>query len=104
MRRVNEVKKEVLTRAGRYKEIHTESDFSKAPSPLKIKQVMHNGKRYIVCQNPRQARKDEMARGAIIQGLEDKLKGGAKSLIGNKVYRKAPAFFSSMIISGNIIA
>ena len=29
-----------------------------------------------------------MARGAIIQGLEDKLKGGSKSLIGNKGYRK----------------
>jgi transposase len=88
MRKVNEVKKKVLTRAGRYKEVHPESDFSKAPSPLKIKQVMHNGKQYIVCLNPRQARKDEMTRGAIIQGLEDKLKGGAKSLIGNKGYRK----------------
>lgn len=88
MRRVNEVKKEILTQAGRYKEIHSELDFSKAPSPLKIKQVMHNGKRYIVCLNPRQARKDEMARSAIIQGLKDKLKGGAKSLIGNKGYRK----------------
>jgi hypothetical protein len=88
MRKVNEVKKEVLTRGGRYKEIHPESDLSKAPSPLKIKQVNHNGKRYVVCLNSRQARKDEMARNAIIQGLEDKLKGGAKSLIGNKGYRK----------------
>jgi transposase len=88
MRRVNEVKKEVLTRAGRYKEVHAESDLSKDPSPLKIKQVVHNGKRYIVCLNPRQARKDEATRNAIIEGLKDKLKGGAKSLIGNKGYRK----------------
>jgi hypothetical protein len=86
--RVNEVKKEVLTRAGRYKEVHAESDLSKDPSPLKIKQVLHNGKRYIVCLNPRQARKDEAARNAIIEGLKDKLKEGAKSLIGNKGYRK----------------
>jgi len=88
MRRVNEVKQEILTRAGRYKEITPELDFSKAPSPLKIKQVLHNGKRYVVCLNQRQARKDEMTRNAIIQGLEDKLKGGAKALVGNKGYRK----------------
>ena len=88
MRRVNEVKQEILTRAGRYKEITPEVDSSKAPAPLKIKQVLHNGKRYVVCLNQRQARKDEMTRDAIIQGLEDKLKGGAKSLVGNKGYRK----------------
>jgi hypothetical protein len=88
MRRVNEVKQEILTRPGRYKEVTPEVDSSKAPSPLKVKQVLHDGKRYIVCLNQRQARKDEMAREVIIQGLEDKLKGGAKSLIGNKGYRK----------------
>lgn len=88
MRRVSDVKKEILSRAGRYKEITPERNFSKAPSPLKIKEVLHNGKRYIVCLNSKQARKDEMTRNAIIQGLDDKLKGGAKSLIGNKGYRK----------------
>lgn len=88
MRKVNEVKREILTRAGRYKEVTPEMDFSKAPSPLKVKQVLHNGKRYIICLNQRQARKDEMARSAIIQGLEDKLKRGAKTLVGNKGYRK----------------
>jgi transposase len=88
MRKVNEMKQEILTRAGRYREITPEVDSSKASSPLKIKQVLHNGKRYIVCLNQRQARKDAMARDAIIRGLEDKLKGGAKSLIGNKGYRK----------------
>ncbi len=88
MRRVNDVKKEVLTRAGKYKEITPEIKMSQAPSPLKVKQVWHNEKRYIVCLNTKQARKDELDRDAIIQGLKDKLKGGAKSLVGNKGYRK----------------
>jgi len=88
MRKVNDVKKEVLTRAGKYKEIISEIKMAKAPSPLKVKQVWHNEKRYIVCLNPKQARKDEADRDAIIQGLKDKLKGGAKSLVGNKGYRK----------------
>jgi transposase len=88
MRKVNDVKSEILTRAGKYKEITPEIDLPKAPSPLKVKQVWHNGKRYIVCLNTKQARKDEMTRDAIIQGLEDKLKGGAKTLVGNKGYRK----------------
>ena len=88
MRKVNDVKSEILTRAGKYKEVTPEIDLPKAPSPLKVKQVWHNEKRYIVCLNSKQARKDEMTRDAIIQGLEDKLKGGAKTLVGNKGYRK----------------
>lgn len=88
MRKVNDVKREILTRAGKYKEVTPEIDLPKAPSPLKVKQVWHNEKCYIVCLNSKQARKDEMTRDAIIQGLEDKLKGGAKTLVGNKGYRK----------------
>jgi transposase len=88
MRKVNDVKSEILTRTGKYKEVTPEIDLPKATSPLKIKQVWHNGQRYIVCLNSKQARKDEMTRDAIIQGLEDKLKSGAKTLVGNKGYRK----------------
>ena len=58
MRKVNVVKKEVLVWAGKYKEITPEIKLSKAPSPLKVKQVWHNEKRYIVCLNTKQARKD----------------------------------------------
>ncbi len=38
--------------------------------------------------NPRQARKDAADRQAIIASLKEQLKKGAKSLIGNKGYRK----------------
>ena len=46
------------------------------------------GRRYIVCSNENQAKKDAADREAIIAGLEKKLKQGDKSLIGNKGYRK----------------
>lgn len=88
MRRVKEIKEEVLSRAGRYREIHPEGSSSKAPSPLKVKEVMVDERRYIVCRNEKQARKDEADRQAIIASLEEKLKSDPKSLVGNKGYRK----------------
>ena len=45
-------------------------------------------KHYIVCVNQRQARKDAADRQAIIESLEDQLKKGPKSLVGNKGYRR----------------
>ena len=88
MRKVKEVKEEVLSRAGRYREVYPEGKTSKDPSPLKVKEVFVGEKRYIVCFNPRQARKDAHDREAIIKSLEEQLKSGAKKLIGNKGYRK----------------
>jgi len=88
MRRVNEIKFEVLSRSGRYSEVYPEGLTSKDPAPLKIKEVLHNEKRYIVCLNTRQARKDAADREAIIASLKEQLKKGPKSLVGNKGYRK----------------
>ena len=88
MRRVKEIKTDVLTHSGEYTEIYPEGVNSKAPSPLKVKQVIHNDKRYIVCSNSRQARKDAADREAIVASLEKQLKKGAKSLIGNKGYSR----------------
>lgn len=88
MRRVNEIKLEVLSRAGRYKEVYPEGQLSKDPSPLKVKQVSIDNRRYIVCFNSKQARKDAADRQAIIESLNEKLRQGPKSLVGNKGYRK----------------
>jgi hypothetical protein len=88
MRKVNEINREVLSHPGRYKEVHPERKNSKDPSPLKVKEVLLNGKRYIVCLNQSQARKDAQDRQAIIDSLEEKIKAGPKNLIGNKGYRK----------------
>ena len=88
MRRVNEIKFDVLSRGGRYSEVYPEGLTSKDPSPLKVKEILHNDKRYIVCMNTRQARKDAADREAIIASLKEQLKKGPKSLVGNKGYRK----------------
>jgi hypothetical protein len=88
MRRVKEIKEEVLRRAGRYHEVHPEGVSSKNPSPLKVKEVIVNDRRYIVCLNTKQARKDATDRQAIIDSLSEKLKTNPKSLVGNKGYRK----------------
>ena len=88
MRKVKEIKEAVLSRAGRYREVHPEGVSSKDPSPLKVKEVMVDDRRYIVCLNERQARKDAADRQAIIESLQEKLKSNPKSLVGNKGYRK----------------
>jgi transposase len=88
MRRINEIKEDVLSQAGRYKEVYPEGLTSKDPAPLKVKEVVHNEKRYIVCLNTRQARRDAADREAIVASLKAQLKKGPKSLVGNKGYRK----------------
>jgi transposase len=88
MRLVKEIKLDVLSRGGRYSKVYPEGVTSKDSAPLKVKQVLHNKKRYIICLNPRQARKDARDREAIIASLKEQLKKGPKSLVGNKGYRK----------------
>jgi len=88
MRKVNEVKRDVLSRPGRYREVYSEEKPSKDPSPLRVKEVSLNGNRYIVCLNPKQVRKEAHDRQAIIDSLKEKVKTDPKSLIGNKGYRK----------------
>lgn len=88
MRLENEVRTQVLSHQGEYITVHPIGNTKKQPSPLQVKEVFYNKKRYIVCHNEKQARKDKYDREAIVQGLEEKLKQGASSLIGNKGYRK----------------
>lgn len=88
MRRNDEVKNEVLTRKGRFKEVHPESKNQKDPSPLEVKEVWVDDRRYIVCKNSLQARKDFADRQAIVESLQVTLKKKPKALIGNKGYRK----------------
>jgi len=55
---------------------------------LEVKEVHVEGMRYIVCRNEEEARKDRHARESIIASLRENLKQGAKSLVGNKGYRR----------------
>jgi len=88
LRKVNEVKRDVLSRPGRYKEVYAEGKGSKDPAPLKVKEVWVNDNRYIVCVNTKQARKDAADRKAIIDALAERIQKGPKNMIGNKGYRK----------------
>lgn len=88
MRKVNDIRYEVLSRPGSYCEVYPEGHPKNDPAPLKVKEVKHKGKRYIVCVNSRQARKDAHDRETIVAKLEGKINGGSTQLIGNKGYRK----------------
>jgi Transposase DDE domain len=88
MRSQNEVKEEVLARAGRYRVVHRERQTSDDPAPLKVKEVQVEGRRYVVCLNEDEARKDAADREAIVASLREKLRTGEKSLVGNKGYRR----------------
>ena len=95
MRNSKEARRDVLTRGGRYEEVHPKSPIKKDPSPLKVKEVLvqredeeSGTRRYVVCFNEDQAAKDRCDREAIVAALEDALKHGDKSLIGNKGYRR----------------
>ena len=88
MRSVKEISQRVLADRGRYEEITPARKTSKDPSPLKVKEVTLQGRRYIVCLNEEQRRKDAADRQAIVEHLRGQLRRGDKDLIGNKGYRK----------------
>ncbi len=69
----------VLSRAGRFQEVEPN---------LKVKEVTHEGKRYVVCLNPDEQKKDRLAREAMVAALKEKLKHGASQLVGNTGYRR----------------
>jgi transposase len=88
MRNVKLVREEVLSDTREYQEIRPEGKSSKDSSPLQVKEVRVDGRRYIVCLNPKQARKDRADREAIVASLEEQLKKGDKSLVGNRGFRR----------------
>jgi len=79
MRKQKEIGGAVLARAGRYHEVGEN---------LKVKEVLVGDRRYIICLNEEEERKDEAVREAILDHLREKLSGGAKSLVGNKGYAR----------------
>ncbi|MFA5042944.1 MAG: IS1634 family transposase [Kiritimatiellia bacterium] len=88
MRRQKEVSETVLKSRGIWDEIHPERKQGKDPAPLKIREVLVEGRRYIVCLNEEERRKDAHDRKAILRHLRQQLKQGDKSLVGNKGYRR----------------
>ena len=60
----------------------------KGETDLAIKAVLVAGRRYVVCRNEDQARKDAETRVALLASLERKLAQGDKALVGNGGYRR----------------
>jgi hypothetical protein len=80
MRRAVEVRDDVLARAGRYHEVDDN---------LRVKEVWVDERRYVVCFNPDEARKDRLDREATLDKITKKLaSGGIKSLINNRGYKR----------------
>jgi hypothetical protein len=88
MRSQAEVNDEVLSRAGRYRVVHPPRVKSDDPSPLKVKEVWVEDRRYVVCLNEDEARKDAADREAIVAALRERLRRGDQALVGNKGYRR----------------
>lgn len=80
MRRQKEITEEVLSWGGRYQEVDAN---------LRVKEVRLRDRRYVVCLNPEEARKDAAKREAILTRLEQILsEKGPKALVGNKGYAR----------------
>ena len=88
MRRQNEVSEKILRHRGAWQEIQPERTRAKDPQPLKLKDLEIGTRRYVVCLNEEQRRKDAHDREAIVEALKKQLRSGDKSLVGNKGYRK----------------
>jgi len=79
LRRAREVRDVVLSHPGRYQVV---------AENLHVKEVMVENRRYIVCLNPDEAAKDKADRELILEALKEKLRGGAKALVGNRGFRR----------------
>ena len=83
MRSQDEVKDEVLSRAGRYRVVHPPGIKGDDPSALEVKEVWVDDRRYLVCRNEDEARRDAADRAAIVAALREQLRRGDKSLVGS---------------------
>jgi hypothetical protein len=60
----------------------------KGETDLAVKEVKVLGRRYIVCRNAEEARKDAETRAKLLAGLRRKLAEGGKGLVANTGYRR----------------
>jgi hypothetical protein len=60
----------------------------KGETELAIRETTIAGRRYVICRNDEEARKDAAARAELVAGLERKLAQGDKALVANKGFRR----------------
>ena len=101
LRRTKEVRDVVLSDTGAFDTVEVARQ-RPDPMELQVKEVTVNDtpgkgavteplkpRRYVVCRNPDQARKDAATREQILAALEHKLRSdGPKSVVGNKGYKR----------------
>lgn len=87
MRRNADMAPQLLDENG-FEEIHGPRKNRKDPSPLKVKEVIVNGGRYVICVNPEEVKTDAETRERILSSLRDHFKQGDNALVGNKGYRR----------------
>ena len=88
MRKDKAVRDKVLPSPAEFQVVSAAKKKASDPSPLSVREQWVGDRRYIVCYNEDQARKDAADRKAIVESLKEKLKNGDKSLVGNKGYRR----------------
>jgi len=101
LRRTTEVRDVVLTDTAPFETVEVERQ-RPDPMELQVKEVtvcdepcngaeneLRKPRRYVVCRNPDQARKDAATRAQILAALENKLRSdGPKSVVANKGYKR----------------
>jgi transposase len=87
MRQQKEVREQVLADTGRFHVVRETRQQRHDPAPLKVKEVLIDERRYVVCVNAEQVETDRTKREQIVAALREQLRKGDKSLVGNKGYR-----------------
>jgi hypothetical protein len=60
----------------------------KGETELAVRKTTITGRRYVICRNAEEAKKDAAARAELVAGLERKLAQGDKALVANKGFRR----------------
>jgi hypothetical protein len=61
---------------------------SRPDTELEAKEVRVGARRYVVCRNLNEARRDALLRENVLNSLRTSLRSGDKSLVGNSAYRR----------------
>jgi transposase len=88
MRKTAEIQDELSSDEASFTVVDGPRTMVNDPSALAVREKEIEGHRYIICRNEDQARKDSSDRAAIIESLQEHLRHGDKSLVGNNGYRK----------------
>jgi hypothetical protein len=60
----------------------------RSDTELEAKNVSVGDRRYVVCRNLTEAKRDAEVREAVLRSLRESLRGGDKALVGNSAYRR----------------